>query len=159
MGARRSNDPGATVLFSLDSSLINTPPTLSCQAASNRRSGKTEADRIVRYSTIRTHPARAIPRPVLEGSNGEGPELDAIGRGGREEKTAKSTSDNRQQNSPSPTEKGWVSHQALLQIVVLIRRLSRRLQPKAAPAPKIGSAPGTGSWLEGVKTKELEEEG
>jgi hypothetical protein len=60
------------------------------------------------------------------------------------------------QKNPSPKEKGWRFQGTLLQAEVLILRLSRRLQLRAAPAPKMGNGPGTdaGPGLEGVKTRE-----
>jgi hypothetical protein len=101
-----------------------------------------------------------MPRAVLEGSDAKELELDAIGRGrgSIEEKTEKSTDERSRQKSPSQAEKGWVLQQASFQAVALILRLSRRLQPKAAPAPKRGSGPGTaadGGPPTGVKTSEL----
>lgn len=136
--------------------MINTPPTWSCQAASSRRTGNSEAERIVRNNTISTHPARAMPRAVLEGSEAKELELDDIRPGSREEKTEQSTDDRSRQKSPSQAEKGWVSQQASLQAVALILHLSRRLQPKAAPAPKRGRGAGTDAGPTGAKLRVFE---
>jgi hypothetical protein len=55
--------------------LISAPPTRSCQAASSRRTGSSEVERIVRNNTINTTPAKPTPRAIEEGSDREDSEL------------------------------------------------------------------------------------
>jgi hypothetical protein len=56
---------------------------------------------------------------------------------------AKSAEKTARKKSPSQAEKGWLPQFASIQAGVLMRRLSWRLQPKAAAAPNGGMGPGT----------------
>jgi hypothetical protein len=77
--------------------------------------------------------------------------------GSREGPAEESTDFSNPQKTPYQAEKDRKSQETLFQAGVLILRLSRRLQRKAAAAPKMGSGPGTGGGPgpEGVKTREL----
>ena len=89
-----------------------------------------------------------------EGSDRKDSELAGIGRDQNKGQDRRGkNAQHSPQKSPSQAEKGWLPQGATIQAGVWILRLNRRLQPKAATAPKRGRGAGTGAAVYGVKIR------